>query len=338
MDFMKKRREMLGVESLGELIKSGKVNRETNKEKFVHGPEEFDCLTRKWSRGDILNLLGASGVGKSEVSLQFLKGILENNPNGIVTYISLEMQIDEVAQRWHKITQGDEELANRLYIIPAYDLDGSVKKVDVDYIKRYMENIKYASDKDLLAFVLDHFNIFDIFCGAIGVNQLNQLVQDIKSIAIEQQCFGIVLSQVPKGPAQSGDIPIEAHEAFGTSSLKNFSHFVMQIHKPLLKVEEQAKMNIMAWSYVKIRESDDNDKVKLKGNNLLAYDLKSRDFRPLTINEDARFRMFYDSVLEMREAEDKKKSYAYNMVKRIKNKEGRDIEIRDTFVGSSEEL
>lgn len=338
MDFMKKRREMLGVESLGDLIKSGKVNRETNVDKFINGPETFDCLTRKWSRGDILNLLGGSGVGKSEISLQFLKGILENNPDGIVCYVSLEMQIEEVAQRWNKITQGNPEISDRLYVIPAYDLDGSVKNVDVSYIKTYMDNIKYSSDKDLLAFVLDHFNIFDIFCNAVGVAALNKLVQDIKSIAIEQQCFGIVLSQVPKGPAQSGDIPIEAHEAFGTSSLKHFAHYVMQIHKPLLKVEEDAKMNILAWSYVKIREVDENDLVKLKGNNLLCYDLKSREFRDLTVKEDTRFRMFYDMVLEMREAEEKKKSYAYNMVKKMKTKSGKEIEVRDTFIGSGEEL
>ena len=48
--FNDKRKQQMGVRSLADLKRSGKVTGGLNTKLFVNGPDEFDCLKNKWSR------------------------------------------------------------------------------------------------------------------------------------------------------------------------------------------------------------------------------------------------------------------------------------------------
>ena len=117
MDFVAKRKKQAGIFSLGDSRRAGKVTAGLNPELFVNGPEEFDCLVNKWSRQELLGIIGDSGTGKSEVVLAMFKTMLENNPESNAIYVSLEMTDQKISERWGKMTKDNPELADRLYII-----------------------------------------------------------------------------------------------------------------------------------------------------------------------------------------------------------------------------
>ena len=145
MNFAEKRKKQSGIFSLGDKRRAGLVTGGLNPALFVNGPEEFDCLVNKWSRQELLGLIGDSGVGKSEVVLAMFKVILENNPDSNAIYVSLEMTDQKISERWYKMTKDNPELGDRLFIISRYDDNGKSRKVSMEWIKRelnrYRENL-----------------------------------------------------------------------------------------------------------------------------------------------------------------------------------------------------
>ena len=191
MNFAERRKSQLKINSIADLKRQGKVTGALNPALFVHGPEEFDCLVNKWSRQELLGLIGDSGVGKSEVVLDFFYDILKNNPESACVYVSLEMTDEKLAQRWYKKTEHEPELAERLYIISRYDEDGKSRDVSMGWIKK--ELIKYKEVVgDVVAFAVDHIHCL----GENDPSTLNSIMITLKEMVVEMNSFGIALAQV----------------------------------------------------------------------------------------------------------------------------------------------
>ena len=56
MNFLEKRKNQLGIKSLGDLRREGKVSGGINPALFVHGPELFDLLVNKWARAEVMGV------------------------------------------------------------------------------------------------------------------------------------------------------------------------------------------------------------------------------------------------------------------------------------------
>ena len=122
MDFAGERKKQSGIRSLGDSKREGRVTGKIDPAKFVNGPKKIDCLARPWHRGDLTGILAGMGIGKTSFVLYIFKHILLNNPDGIVVFVSLEMTLDEIAEKWENATQDCPELADRLYVIENYKL------------------------------------------------------------------------------------------------------------------------------------------------------------------------------------------------------------------------
>jgi hypothetical protein len=112
----------------------------------------------------------------------------------------------------------------------------------------------------------------------------------------------------------------------------------MQIHRPILRLEEEAKVSVMSWGYCKIRESSKDDKVKRGQNKLLAYDIETRGFRKMTHPEYSTFKMFYNELLAMKSAEEKHKAHTYDLIKEVISPNGKVVTITEKFSGDSGDL
>ena len=329
MNFHEKRKKQAGIFSLGDKKRAGMVTGGLNPALFVHGPEEFDCLVNQWSRQELLGLIGDSGVGKSEVVLAMFKVILENNPDSSAIYVSLEMTDQKISERWYKMTKDNPELGDRLYIISRYDENGKSRKVSMDWIKKqlnyYRENIG-----DVVVFAIDHIHCL----GENDASTLNSIMITLKEMAVEMNAFGIPMAQVNKGSGQKGEVPLDADAVLGCSQFKYICSDIIQIHRPILRLEEDADISVMGWGYCKVREADKADKVKRGQNKLLIYDQDKRCLRKLNNTEYTLFKSFYDMLLEIKSEERDNKAFTYDLKKVIIKKDGTEVEVNEKFSGS----
>lgn len=330
MSFMEQRKKQMGVRSLGDLKRAGKVSGGLNPALFVKGPEDFDCLYNKWSRQELLGVIGDSGCGKSEVVLLFFKNILLNNPESSAIYVSLEMTDEKISQRWFKMTEDCPEIADRLYVISRYDEEGRSREVSMKWIKKEM--IKYKETVgDIITFAIDHIHCL----GENDPSTLNSIMIILKEMAVEMNSFGIPMAQVNKGAGQKGEVPLDADAVLGCSQFKYICSDIIQIHRPILRLEEEAKMSVLGWGYCKIREANKADKVKRGQNKLLFYDVETRSFRKLNQSEMPIFKMYYNELLAMKSAEERHKSFTYDLTKEIVQKDGKVVTIVEKFSGNA---
>lgn len=332
-DFIQKRKQQMGVKSMADLKRSGRVTGGLNTSLFVNGPEEFDCLKNKWSRQELLGVIGDSGVGKSEVVLNFFKYILKSNPNSCAVYVSLEMTDEKISQRWFQLTEDCPEISERLYVISRYDESGKSREVSMGWIKR--ELLRYREViGDVAAFAIDHIHCL----GENDPSTLNSIMITLKEMAVELNAFGIPMAQVNKGAGQKGEVPLDADAVLGCSQFKYICSDIIQIHRPILRLEEEAKISVMGWGYCKIREATKEDKVKRGQNKLLAYDMDTREFRKMNTTEYSTFKTFYSELLEMKSAEEKHKAHTYDLIKEVVSPSGKVVTIVEKFSGDSGDL
>lgn len=333
LNLMDKRKSQMKINSIADLKRKGKVTGGLNPALFVHGPAEFDCLVNKWSRQELMGLIGDSGVGKSEVVLDFFYSILKNNPDSACIYVSLEMTDEKLAQRWYKKTENDPELAERFYIISRYDEQGKSREVSMGWIKR--ELLKYRETiGDVVAFAIDHIHCL----GENDPSTLNSIMMSLKEMVVELNSFGIALAQVNKSSGKKGEVPLDADAVLAVSQFKYVTSDIIQIHRPILRLEEEAKMSVLSWGYCKIREPHKDDKIKRAQNKLLVYDQEIRNFRKLSNPEFTTFKLYYNELLEMKSAEEKHNAHSYHLQKEITQPNGKVTIINEIFSGNGDDL
>jgi len=321
--FMDKRKQQMGIRSLGDMKRDGSVTGQIDPTKFVKGPKKIDCLVRPWHRGDMTGILAGSGVGKTSFSLYLLKNILLNNPTGIVAFVSLEMTAAEIAEKWEKMTEDCPEICERFYIIENYDEQGKSKELTVNMVKFELNKIKEVIGEKMIAYVLDHLHEVSI-SGAL--KDYNPVCRELKNMSVELDAHGFILSQTTKGKG-TGDVPVPKDGCFGTSRYENLMTNIITIFQPLLRVQREADLPILGWQYAKVRYKNKGDKIRENMNYLLYFDYDTENLRELDRNEKADFAMYYEKVLDLRQNEEKFKSYQFDVSDIIVGKDGKEVKI-----------
>jgi hypothetical protein len=328
--FNDKRKQQMGVKSLGDLKREGLVSGQIDPSKFVNGPKKIDCLQRPWHRGDMTGILAGSGIGKTSYSLYILKHILLNNPKGIVAFISLEMTADEIAEKWEKMTVNCPEISDRFFIVENYDSEGRCRELNVQSIKYELKKIKEVINETMIAYVLDHLHEISI---EGSVKDYNPVCRELKNMTVELDTHGFILSQTTKGKGV-GDIPVPKDGCYGTSRYENLMTNILTIFQPLLRVQREADLPILGWQYAKIRYKNKGDKVRENMNYLLYFEYDTENLRELTKQEKADFAMYYEKVLELRQNEEKFKSYQFDISDTVIGKDGKEIKITKIVGGN----
>lgn len=308
MDFSQKRKDQNGIKSLGDLQREGKVTGKIDPTKFVNGPAKIDCLARPWHRGDLTGLLGGTGIGKTSFMLYILKHILLNNPEGIVVYVSLEMTASELAEKWFKATEDTPEIADRFFIVENYDEEGRSRDLSVQMIKFEVKKIKETLGQTVHAMCIDHLHELNIN----GSTDYNPICKEIKNMAVELDTHGFVLSQTTKGKG-AGDTPVPRDGCYGCSRYEWLMTNILTVFQPLKRVQKECNLPILSFAYAKIRYKNAKDKVKEDMNYLLKFDYETEDLVELNRNEKADFELYYEKVLELRQNEEKFKSYQFDL-------------------------
>lgn len=330
VNFGDKRKEQLGVRSLGDMLRKGLVSGKNDPSKYVKGPKKIDCLERPWHRGDLTGILAGTGIGKTSFVLYILRHILMNNSSGIVVFVSLEMSASEVAEKWFKATEDCPEISDRFFIIENYDENGKAKELTVGGIKHEIMKIKECIGETVHAFVVDHLHEIN----NNGATDFNPVCKELKNTAVEMDAHGFILSQTTKGKGL-GDVPVPKDGCYGTSRYEWLMTNILTIFQPLLRVQKECDLPVMGWQYAKIRYKNRGDKVKENMNYLLRFDFDTEDLLELTRQEKADFTMYYEKVLELRQNEEKFKSYQFDLSEVIKGKNGEEIRLTKIVGGNN---
>ena len=160
--------------------------------------------------GDHLFLLGDFVVTHNTTFvLKVLKEILQNNPDGVVAFVSLELVAAEIAEKWFKATEDCPELADRLYIVENFDDEGNCLDLTLSDIHIELKKIKDVLGTTLHAYALDHLHEININ----GTMDYNPTCREIKNMTVALDSHGFILSQTTKGKGV-GDIPVPKDGCF----------------------------------------------------------------------------------------------------------------------------
>lgn len=329
MDFKVKRLEKLPIKSASnfryQLLESVSL------EDLINGPHWLDGLVHKWRNGEMLGILSGPGVGKTTISLHIVRAILLNNPKDIVVFISLEMSKEEIYSKWFISTDDVPEISERFYVIDNYNEDGTCKSMNVSDIKLQLKMLKETLGVNIKAVVIDHLH--EVNNG--GQSDYNKVCEELRNMTKEINTFTIIQSQTTKDKGH-GDFPVPRNGCFGTSRFENLMTYIVTIFQPLRRVQNDCDIPALGWQYCKIRFKSKEDKIKEEVNYVKKYDFDKEDLVDLTPNEITMFSMYYEKVLELRESEEKKKSYAFDLSTTIKGKDGKEVKLTRIIGGRNE--
>lgn len=326
MDFNRARKQQNGIRSARESRQ--KILSNSNTGTRIYGPPRFDCLDHGWTTGEMLGILSGSGIGKTTVSLNIVADILERNYDKVVVFISLEMAESELLDKLERVMGDRHDLMDRIYIIDNYDEDLVCKAMTVHDIKLELRKIKMALNVEIAAVVIDHLHEIN----NNGHSDYNKVCEELRNMTKEINTFTIVQSQTTKEKG-IGDVPVPRNGCFGTSRYENLMTYIITIFQPLRRVQNECNLPVLGWQYCKIRFKGKTDKAKEEVNYVLKYDFDSESLLDLTPNDKYEFSAFYDKVLEMREKEEKKKSYTFDLSSYVQGKDGQMIKITKIVSG-----
>jgi len=272
----------------------------------------------KWQTSQVLGIIGGSGSGKTETTINQFKHMVKNDPDSLFVFFSLEMPEKQVLKRWLDAVEGDRTLCDNLIVIGNEDEEGLPRNIGIQEIYRYVKRIEKRFGKRVKSVVIDHINILskDIDTskapnfraemenkhGNSTKRILTQkgLLAACKQLAKSLDVFLIIQSQTTKEKAGEGDIPLGLSAAFGTSAFEWYCDLIITLWQPLKRVQDQTNLKVLAWQYVKIREQGELDGVKIHTKTILAYDRPNRSFRSLSNEEKLTFDHFITEVNKKR--------------------------------------
>lgn len=293
---------------------------------------DYDVLGEPWRKKEVLGLIAGTGVGKTTVTLKWIKDSIENNPQNddIFIFVSLEMPEAEIIKKWIALVGANSPLADRLFVVGNEDEKGDPRNIGLQEIVEIAQDIKKLTGKNIGMLAIDHIGIlqrhidtrkkytFAIHSepGAgwsdIRMLSLNTVATQMKALAKILDTFLIVLTQTTKGKG-AGDLPIDKDGAYGISQYENIMDRIITIWQPLMYVQAQTPCYFLAWQYVKIRSKSNGDRIKCYEPKLLTYVMQTGDLRVTTQEEYLEFQRVLPMAVEARENREKKKANGYSI-------------------------
>jgi hypothetical protein len=310
----------------------GQRNRTVDEEKnlgdLVRSTHYFDSsvLGNPWRKRELTGLIAGTGVGKTTVTLKWMKDSIENNPENddIFVFFTLEMAVGEIVNRWNKLVGKDSPLADRLYVIGNETETFEPRNIGLQEILEDCTELRKLTGRNIGMMALDHIGIISKHIdtrkkykfgidsemnagyGNIRTLSLNSLCNQLKVLSKMLDTHIIALTQTTKEKGV-GDLPIDKDGAYGMSNYENIMDRIVTIWQPLKLVQHHTKVNFLAWQYVKIRSKHQDDRIQTNEPKLLTFDLSSGDLKGTTTEEYAEFQRLHPMTVEIREAMMKKK-------------------------------
>lgn len=192
---------------------------EDNTDKFLLGLPGIDDHINggAYGRGQIISIIGGSGVGKSVMLQCITKTNLCRGKKGV--YITLELAEDKVAQRMDAILTGlpvqclhanKDELFKRLSNLEGIDYEDKMPLVikqfpsgtaSVNTIRAYISQLKFHGyTPDFV--IIDYVGEMQDIPGIKTYESRERIIRDLRALAIEERLFIATAMQPNRGAAK----------------------------------------------------------------------------------------------------------------------------------------
>lgn len=269
--------------------------------------------------GQVIGIVGGSGVGKTTLTLNKFLWFAANNPNYHHFFFSLEQPAGEIASRVRTICGDDETLYDKIHIISNYGDDGVFKNFSMKTIEEHLVNFEKTTKCKVGTAVIDHIGVLDKQSkngeneGLIGV------CKDMKGVAVRVNIMLLMLSQAPREKAGIGDLELDKNAAYGTVFFESYVDYLLCLWQPLKRVYAEGAPTIMALKFAKIRHKKQNeDKIQEDVRYQVFFDPNTERLRELTQQEEVSVEYFMNRAANARKADKKTDLVSYTS-RRLEN-------------------
>ncbi len=266
----------------------------------------IDDTVHGFRLGQVLGIIGGSGVGKTTLTLNTFLWFAEANPDYHHFFFSLEQPPGEIASRIKTICQGNDRLFDKIHIVSNYDEDGTFRHFSLDTIEAHLLKFISQSGFKVGAAVVDHIGVLSKSDKNGEMDGLIGVCKRMKSVAVKVNCMLIMLSQAPREKAGIGDLELNKDAAFGTVFFESFVDYCLCLWQPLKRVYNQGAPTIMAFKFAKIRhKKQGKDRIQEDTCYQLFFDPQTELLRELTQDEETAAKFFNNLATNARKLDKK---------------------------------
>lgn len=266
----------------------------------------IDDTVHGFRLGQVIGIIGGSGVGKTTLTLNTFLWFAECNPDYHHFFFSLEQPVGEIANRIQTICQGNERLFNKIHIISNYADDGTFRHLSMDSIEEHLLKFSQTTGKKVGSVVVDHIGVLAKSDKNGEMEGLIGICKRMKAVAVKVNCVLIMLSQAPREKAGVGDLELNKDAAFGTVFFESFVDYCLCLWQPLKRVYSQGAPTVMAFKFAKIRHKKQNqDNIKEDVCYQLYFDPTTELLRELTQDEETAAKFYLNVATNARKLDRK---------------------------------
>lgn len=276
----------------------------------------IDATHHGFRLGQIIGLVAGSGVGKTAMALNMFLGFVEQNPNYVHFFVSLEQPANEIAERWQTMVGNNPSLYEKVHVLSNYSEDGSHRRLSLEDIQDYLLKFQSKTEKKIGCVVIDHI-------GALkrsshdGRQSIEDICHEMKGFAVELNVMLVMQSQAPREKAGIGDIELNKDAAYGTVFFESYCDYLVTIWQPLKRCYNKPDCpTVTAFKFCKIRHKKVHlDEAKEDVCYRLLFDPETEKMRELTQAEEKSFDFFNKTATGLRKKDRKTDIVAYSSIK-----------------------
>lgn len=247
----------------------------------------IDDTVHGFRLGQVIGIIGGSGVGKTTLTLNTFLWFAQQNPDYHHFFFSLEQPSGEIASRIKTISNTNRSLYDKIHIVSNYAEDGTFNNFSIDQIETHLKTWEKETGKKVGACVIDHIGVL-AKSDKNGENEgLIGVCKRMKSVAVSVNIMLIMLSQAPREKAGIGDIELNKDAAYGTVFFESYVDYLICLWQPLKRMYAEGAPTVMAFKFAKIRhKKQTQDRIKEDIRYQLFFDPETEQLRELTQAEE----------------------------------------------------
>lgn len=247
----------------------------------------IDDTVHGFRLGQVIGIIGGSGVGKTTLTLNTFLWFAEHNPDYHHFFFSLEQPPGEIASRIRTICGDNDSLYDKIHIVGNHADDGSFRHFSLAGIEQHMLDWQAETGFKIGAAVIDHIGVLEKDIKNGENDGLIGICRRMKPVAQAVNIMVIMLSQAPREKAGIGDLELDKSAAYGTVFFESFCDYCLCLWQPLKRVYKLGAPTIMALKFAKIRhKKQGHDKIQEDTCYQLFFDPVTERLRELTQDEE----------------------------------------------------
>ena len=266
----------------------------------------IDDTVHGFRLGQVIGIIGGSGVGKTTLTLNAFLWFAENNPEYHHFFFSLEQPIGEIASRIRTICGTNDSLYDKIHIVSNYAESGEYRHMSIDMVQEHITTWQKETGLKAGAVVIDHIGVLEKSTKNGEADGLISICRNMKAVAQATNTMLIMLSQAPREKAGIGDLELDKSAAYGTVFFESFVDYCICLWQPLKRTYTQGAPTIMAVKFAKIRHKLQNkDRIKEDTCYQFFFDPETERVRELTQDEEKAAEYWVKTATNLRKLDKK---------------------------------